>query len=463
MKRLTIAALLLVAGACGSLDTGLPGTTHIDGPGLTTTTIPRAGQLDLLTAAKLLWDANRPDAYEMTYELACECDQGPWFVRVEGSVTVVARRVGLGPDPGVPYHSVDEIFDSIRATIDAGDFPVDVEYDAEYGYPRSYIFNEPELPVDGGFVLTVREFVAEPPPGDPQQREAFVAALSRWEDNGSPNYDYTFTRGCFCPEEHRGPYSVTVRSDEVVSASFRGIDLFDIQSLEIGRYDEIVKTVYGLFAEIERALREADSFTVAYHPELGYPTDVYIDWISNAADDEVSYTIAGLRDPSDYPETCSTGIWDIELTVQPGLPEPVANTRKALFAAAMTCDFAGLVDLAEAGGRPFETTFGGSGPEIFWEGEGRGEPILRTLVEHLNLPYAESVDGAGATYYAWPSAFVNLTSPYGDGISSDDYEALLELYPVEELEYMFEQIGGFTGWRHIIAPDGEWLYFIAGD
>ena len=49
------------------------------------------------------------------------------------------------------------------------------------------------------------------------------------------------------------------------------------------------------------------------------------------------------------------------------------------------------------------------------------------------------------------------------GLPAEDYEALLEIYSVEDLEEMFEVIGGFVGYRIVITADGEWLFFIAGD
>ena len=465
MKRLLLVVLLVVVAGCGSEGANGPGTTRKDGAGTTTTTagIPGAGQRQLLEEAQLLWKATRPNSYEITYSLTCECDGGPWLVRVEGDETVASTRVGLGPDREAPYLSVDAIFEEIDATIDQNEFPVEVEYDAEFGYPRSYTFNEPELPVDGGFILTVTAFDANPDPGDPAQRQAFVDALARWNDSGLADYDYTFTRGCFCPEEFVGPYQVSLRAGQVVSATFKGTDLFDIDILEIGRYEEIVKSVDGVFGEIDRALREADSFSAEYHPVLGYPTNVYIDWIANVADEEVGYSILNLREPVEYPETCSTEGWDSTLASQPDLPEAVAATRRAIFDAAMSCDFAALVALSDVGLLPLETTFGGSGPELFWESEIGGEPIMRTMVDHLNLPFSAGADGTGTAFYAWPSAFTNLLSPTGDGITAEEYQALLEIYPLEDLEEMFDVIGGYAGWRHVIAADGEWLFFIAGD
>jgi hypothetical protein len=394
----------------------------------------------------------------LTYAISCECDGGPWFVHVDGTEEVVAERVGIEPGRAAPHRSVESIFDEIETALDAGEAPVDVTYDSTLGFPREFIFNEPELPVDGGFVLRVLEFEADPRPGNPEQRDAFELALQRWQDTGLTDYDYSFTRGCFCPEEFVGPYAVSVREEAIQRATFKGTDLFDIRILEIGRYDEIVKTVHGVFEEIERALRQADSFTAEYDPVLGYPTNVYIDWIANAADEEVGYQIRSLRDPADYPETCSTEGWDAELTPQPGLPNQVAATRMALFEAAMSCDFGGIGAVSDAADLPVQTSHGGSGPEYIWEREVEGIPSMRTLVEHLNLNFAAS-DGS----YVWPSAMVDLTSPSGDGLSEEDYAALLELYTVEGLEEYFDFFEGYAGYRVVIAADGQWRLFIAGD
>lgn len=464
MKRLFVAALVVVAAACGADESGGPATTTPEITATTTTTtsttstLPGATQRDLLVEARATWLATRPASYAITYGISCECDGGPWAIQVAGGEIVMAARVGIEPGREAPYGSVEAIFDEIEATLDEGRIPVDVEYDGEFGYPRSYIFNEPELPVDGGFILTVTAFEPDPTPVDSQQRREFEAALAMWRTAGLSDYDYSFTRGCFCPEEFVGPYAVSVLQESVAAATFQGTDLFDIDILEIGRYEEIIKTVDDVFAEIELALREADSFTAEYHPALGYPTNVYIDWVANAADEEVGYTILNLRDPADYPDSCSTEGWEAELAPQPGLPEPVAATRRALFQAAMSCDFAGIAAVSDAADLPAQTSHGGSGPEYMWQGEAGGIPLMRTLVEHLNLNFSASAES-----YVWPSAMEYLTSPYGDGLSDEDYQALLELYTVEALEESFEFFDGFVGHRIVIAADGRWLFFIAGD
>ncbi len=459
MKRSLAAALFVLVAACGAEDTSGPATTA--GPAVTTTTstttLPGATQQELLAEARLVWKANRPDSYEVTYSLACECDGGPWFARVDGTEIVASGRIGPEVGGEAPYPSIDAIFDEIEATIAQDEFPVDVEYDQDFGYPRSYIFNEPELPVDGGFILTVTAFEANPSPGDPAARQAFEEALARWEDAGLADYDYTFTRGCFCPEEWIGPYQVAVRVGEIVRASFKGIDLFDVEMLEIGRYDEIIKTVPALFDEVERALREADSFTAEYHPRLGYPANVYIDWIANAADEEVSYSIEGLREPIEDLKNCSTTGLDIVLEPQPELPEPVAETRRAIFEAAMDCDVAVLAAMTN-GPDGFSSSFESSDPPLvqWYDAERSGDGVLLRMVQHLNLDYIALA--GDESQYTWPSAFPLLKSADGTGLSSEEYAKLLSIYPIEDLDEMFVLYDSYAGYRIGISGSGQWLY-----
>ncbi|NNF10895.1 MAG: hypothetical protein HKN74_11470, partial [Acidimicrobiia bacterium] len=296
MKRLLFAAVVIATAACGSAETAGPGPTTSTSTTSTTTTVPGGTQRTLLEQARATWTASRPDTYRYTLALACECDGGPWVIQIDGTTLIDLDRPNPdGPADYLPYTTIESIFADIETTLEEGRVPVDVIYDPSLGYPVSYTWNGPELPVDGGFILTVSEFEADPKPADPTLTRELRDAQQRWESWGWVDYDYLFTRGCFCPREWVGPYAVQVREGEIVGATYNGTDLFDIGSLEIGRYDEIIKTVPAVFAEIERALQEADHIDVSYHPQYGYPTDVYIDWDRATADEEVGYTIAGLR------------------------------------------------------------------------------------------------------------------------------------------------------------------------
>src|SRR5918996_6195875 len=85
-------------------------------------------------------------------------------------------------------------------------------------------------------------------------------------------------------------------------------------------------------------------------------------------------------------ERCSASGMSAELAEQPGLPAPVAETRRAIAEVAAACDYEGLEGLALSGGR-FTYSFGeGEGPAAVWrEAEGRGEEPLALLVRLLGL------------------------------------------------------------------------------
>ncbi len=104
-----------------------------------------SGAQERLREAKQRWEANEPPAYELTVSYACYCG-GP-----------VARPVRVVVQDGQPveYHYVDdpsepveveaiahidtveELFARVEHALDEDADQLDVDYDAELGYPRS--------------------------------------------------------------------------------------------------------------------------------------------------------------------------------------------------------------------------------------------------------------------------------------------------------------------------------------
>ncbi len=175
--------------------------------------------------------------------------------------------------------------------------------------------------------------------------------------------------------------------------------------------------------------------------------------------DQTSLEIQAENLEEENPAICSTTGLELEPLFQGELPDDVAAMRDAIFAAAMVCDYEALGELANGGEVPFEASFGGGDVPGYWKDlEIRGGAVVAAMVRHLNLAYAETDET-----YLWPSATVDLTSPSGDGLAEADYTALLELYSVDELEEMFDVLGGYVGWRHGINAAGDWRFFLAGD
>ena len=142
--------------------------------------------------------------------------------------------------------------------------------------------------------------------------------------------------------------------------------------------------------------------------------------------------------------------------VQDGLPDDVAATRQAIMAAAVTCDYGALENIAPE----LLTSFGGGGFDNLqiWEEEGTYRP-LAILVALFDTPFATQDIEGNPRFYVWPSAFVYDT---WDEIPAADLEALAGIYTREELDQI-ATFGSYAGWRIGITEDGEWRFFVAGD
>ena len=115
---------------------------------------------------------------------------------------------------------------------------------------------------------------------------AFLQARARWEQRGPANYSYQFQRGCFCGGGSTEAVRITV-ADGIVTSVVRESDGQAVPPDQITLFFRI--TIDSLFDIVGDALEDASTVSAAYHPFWGYPTQVAIDYILNAADDEVNY------------------------------------------------------------------------------------------------------------------------------------------------------------------------------
>jgi hypothetical protein len=124
-------------------------------------------------------------------------------------------------------------------------------------------------------------------PGSIQEPEGLEDARRVWNQVGTSDYDMSLFRGCFCIGG--GEMTVYVRGDSVAA-----IQQTERQWQGGNDWWQYIPTVEGLFDLVEEADADAHSLEVDYHPQLGYPTSVSIDWIENAVDDEISYSVSSL-------------------------------------------------------------------------------------------------------------------------------------------------------------------------
>ncbi|MEX2323586.1 MAG: Gmad2 immunoglobulin-like domain-containing protein [Acidimicrobiia bacterium] len=152
---------------------------------------------------------------------------------------------------------------------------------------------------------------------------------------------------------------------------------------------------------------------------------------------------------------CSGAEATTPLEDQDGLPAAVAETRAAIWAAARTCDWAALTDLA---GDTLTWSFGGEpgDPTPQWKSiEATEQPTLY-MAELLTMPYGtrQTPDG---TMYSWPSAF---GLPWAE-VSAAIRAELGRIY--EDSDFALWEEFGYGGYRVGIREDGTWMYFVGWD
>ena len=161
---------------------------------------------------------------------------------------------------------------------------------------------------------------------------------------------------------------------------------------------------------------------------------------------------------------CSAQGEDWVLEDQAGLPEPVVAKRRAIFEAALACDFEGLEALAGLD-EPyslwgFVSEMGGSA-EAWWEGEAAGYAPVWFLARTLNLSYVPEAYSYGEDQtlewrgYVWPAA---ASDEGWLSVPADRRAELADLYGEESMA-SYSKYGWFTGYRVMISDDGTWWYF----
>ena len=137
------------------------------------------------------------------------------------------------------------------------------------------------------------------------------------------------------------------------------------------------------------------------------------------------------------------------------VPAAVIATWDALSAAAISCNYDGLDQVAAAGDGVVRYTFGEQSSDETTGAhlrarEAASEPVLRILAQTLGLRGVRA-----DSMWAWPAA-------HGPAPTDDDWRALEAIYPPDQIA-SWKQQGSFLGYRVGITDAGDWQYFIAGD
>ena len=117
----------------------------------------------------------------------------------------------------------------------------------------------------------------------------------KWQNANIPHYRFQLAIGCFCPVSGVMPLTVEVRDGEVIAMQ----DVNEKDYPDGDPFGEFVlkyATIDRLFSELDSdPVREADKLTVTYDPTYGFPTEISIDYIERAMDDELAVTVSAFE------------------------------------------------------------------------------------------------------------------------------------------------------------------------
>lgn len=209
----------------------------------------------------------------------------------------------------------------------------------------------------------------------------------------------------------------------------------------------------GPGGEYERFSVEADADADAGEPDWQTEVRIRVVWHGDAPPGEIVELLTIGAGPDG-----GLVVLDATRTDDPsddGLPSAVAQTRQAIYLAAVGHDYKALRSLLDPA--TFSYSFGESGDPIgYWREQEEAEiPLLGdvlTVVLHSRFGKTEDI-------FMWPSAAAKEPSEWTEA----DLEGMRKAGSTEEEIRSFEQYGGYTGWRAGIRADGTWLFFIAGD
>lgn len=116
---------------------------------------------------------------------------------------------------------------------------------------------------------------------------------AKWESANIDHYQFEYRLSCFCMEEYTLPRLVVVNAGQVVSQTI----IENNVALPLAQVD--TQTIAALFERIALEESRAESLTVEYDPDLGYPTKIQVDVDKQVADDEYTLYVSNVVNVAD--------------------------------------------------------------------------------------------------------------------------------------------------------------------
>lgn len=116
----------------------------------------------------------------------------------------------------------------------------------------------------------------------------------KWEGQNIDHYRFTVVASCFCIFAG-SEATYEVQNGQVVNESIKAAPERDFDPAAGSEFYQPYNTIEKVFDYLEKASNEADQITVEYDPTYGFPANVSVDWIQQAADDEVYLTLSNFE------------------------------------------------------------------------------------------------------------------------------------------------------------------------
>jgi hypothetical protein len=207
---------------------------------------------------------------------------------------------------------------------------------------------------------------------------------------------------------------------------------------------------------------------VAFSPELGpgeteagAATEPAIPSLAPPAPGAALPAAAQAEEPPSEAESAESSLPRI-LRAEADMPEPVRQMRARLMDVARSGDIEALRRLMKAQPEMPSVSFGDPGDPVEYlkalSSDAEGREILAILLEVLESGFVNVEPGTPDELYVWPY-FAQYPL---DALTPSQLVELFTLLTAADYEDM-RSYGGYTFFRVGIAPDGRWLFFLAGD
>lgn len=261
---------------------------------------------DVVARAEQTWLASRPDAYEYTLTVFCDCPlAGSLQTRVEGT-TVIGHEVLYDEATGgvVTPISIDAMFSDLADLMASVDgvvadgirFEGSARFHPDLGYPTWVGLDLTVLEPDADLaslpsrlVITITDFHAvdiEPEPSPTDQLAELDEARAVWRSSGIDAYRYELTFHGMLSADFTGPFLVAVVDGSVSKVTRDGEPVPEGQ---ITAY-----AVEDLFALVEGSLSAGLESSVTYHEVWGHPVLMALDLEAIAVDAGLMLSVSNL-------------------------------------------------------------------------------------------------------------------------------------------------------------------------